>query len=223
MSAYKDGNYLTEKGRALMAKLMAAQSKIEFTRVTVGSGSIPEGSAPKNMERLSKYEADGVISEISTPAAGEVHLVFQVFSKDVSVGFLATEAAVWAKDPDEGEILYTYIVLDNEPEFIRSSSDPVQKFAEFTCINIVGSVAADLTVVNPDAICTRGMFEDWKKEFTVATEQEVIDMAKELMKNSAGGSGIIIPGGGGGGLIPGNHEVATDDDVSEVIGTLETL
>ena len=29
---YEDGNYLTEQGRALIAKSLASQTKIEFTR-----------------------------------------------------------------------------------------------------------------------------------------------------------------------------------------------
>lgn len=161
---YSDGNYLTEKGRALLAKLMASQAEIEFTRASVGSGSIPEGKAPKDMEALTNWQVNGVISDISSPVAGEAHLVFQVFSRDVKVGFLATEAAIWANDPDEGEILYTYIVLDNTPEWIRAASDPVQKFAEFTCINLVGTAPIDMTVINPEAIASRQFMLDTLKK-----------------------------------------------------------
>ena len=149
---HEDGNYLTEKGRALIAKLMASKSEIQFTRAAVGAGTIPEGMAPKDMTDLSDRRADGLISDISTPVPGEAQLVFQVFSRDVPVGFLASEGAVWAMDPDEGEILYTYIVLANSPEWIRAANDPVQKFAEFTCINIVDAVKVDITMVNPEAI-----------------------------------------------------------------------
>ena len=41
-TVYNDGNYLTEKGRALIAKLMASKAQIEFTRAAVGSGTLPE-------------------------------------------------------------------------------------------------------------------------------------------------------------------------------------
>ncbi len=169
---YEDGNYLTEQGRALIAKCMASKTKIEFTRAAVGSGIIPDGIAPKNMTDLVNYEADGVISEINSPAAGEAQIVFQVFSRDVSVGFLATEAAIWANDPDEGEILYTYIVIAANPEWIRASDDPVQKFAEFTCISIVGAADVDMTMVNPDAIATLKMMNDRFSDFVELSENE---------------------------------------------------
>ena len=166
-TAYKDGNYLTEKGRALIAKLMASKTQIEFTRAAVGSGTVPDGKAPKDMTDLAEWRAPGMISEISTPVAGEAQIVFQVFSRDVEVGFLASEGAIWAMDPDEGEILYTYIVIAESPEWIRAASDPVQKFAEFTCINIVDAVEVDVTVINPEAIATMDVM---KARFAAFTE-----------------------------------------------------
>lgn len=169
---HEDGNYLTEKGRALIAKLMASKSEIQFTRAAVGAGTIPEGMAPKDMTDLADWRADGLISDISTPVPGEAQLVFQVFSRDVPVGFLASEGAVWAMDPDEGEILYTYIVLANSPEWIRAANDPVQKFAEFTCINIVDAVKVDITMVNPEAIATLGMLKNRLETFVELSDAE---------------------------------------------------
>ena len=170
---HEDGNYLTEKGRALIAKLMARKSEIQFTRAAVGAGTIPEGMSPTDMTDLADWRADGMISDISTPVPGEAQLVFQVFSRDVQVGFLASEGAVWALDPDEGEILYTYIVLANSPEWIRAANDPVQKFAEFTCINIVDAVKVDITMVNPEAIATLGMLKNRLETFVELSEAEV--------------------------------------------------
>lgn len=169
---HEDGNYLTEKGRALIAKLMAKKSEIQFTRAAVGAGTIPDGMSPKDMTDLADWRADGMISDISTPVPGEAQLVFQVFSRDVQVGFLASEGAVWALDPDEGEILYTYIVLANSPEWIRAANDPVQKFAEFTCINIVDAVKVDITMVNPEAIATLGMLKNRLETFVELSDAE---------------------------------------------------
>lgn len=171
-TVHADGNYLTRKGQALIAKLMASKSQIEFTRAAVGSGTIPEGMTPQEMTELSDWRVDGMISDISTPVPGEAQLVFQVFSRDVEVGFLAREGAVWAMDPDEGEILYTYIVIAGTPEWIRAAKDPVQKFAEFTCINIVDAVQVDVTMVNPASIATAAMLEERLKNFVELSEED---------------------------------------------------
>lgn len=42
---YNDGSYLTQKGNDLIAKLMASRGGLQFTRVSVGDGSIPSGSS----------------------------------------------------------------------------------------------------------------------------------------------------------------------------------
>ena len=55
---HEDGNYLTEKGRALIAKLMASKSEIQFTRAAVGAGTIPEGMSPKDMTDLADWRPD---------------------------------------------------------------------------------------------------------------------------------------------------------------------
>lgn len=169
---YADSNYLTEKGRALMAKLLASKTKIEFTRTALGSGSVPEEKTPQEMTELADYKVDGTISELDNPVPGEVQITFQVFSRDVEVGFLATEGGIWANDPDEGEILYTYIVLSNQPEWIRASSDAVQKFAEFTCISIVGAVEVGQTVINPDSLATMEHVERRLDAFLELSENE---------------------------------------------------
>lgn len=151
---YPDNNYLTEKGKALMAKLLASKQKMQFTRAALGAGTVPEDKTPQEMEDLNDYKVEGTVSEVDTPVPGEAQVTFQVFSRDVEVGFLASEGGIWAMDPDEGEILYTYICINSQPEWIRASGDAVQKFAEFTCINIVGAVEVDQTVINPEAIAT---------------------------------------------------------------------
>lgn len=169
---YEDGNYLTEKGLALITKCLVAKTEIEFTHAAVGAGTIPEGLTPRDMTDLADWKVDGVISNICSPVSGEAQIDFQVFSQNVATGFLASEAAVWAKDPDEGEILYTYIVISNSPEWIRASDDPVQKLAEFTCISVVSTADVDTTVVNPEAIATLGAVNKRLSSFVELSESE---------------------------------------------------
>jgi hypothetical protein len=158
---FNDGNYLTDKGRALIAKCLASQSMVQFTRAAIGSGTIPDGGTPQSMTDLAEWRADGTISNICTPVAGEAEIDFQVFSQNIPVGFFASEGAIWATDPDDGEILYTYIVIANHPEWIRASNDPVLKFSEFTCISIVDAVPVDVTQINPEAIVTYAQLQKY--------------------------------------------------------------
>ena len=138
---YNDGSYLTQKGNDLIAKLMASGEGLQFTRVSVGDGSIPSGSSPDSMTDLGHEVMDGMIASIANSNNGEVSIVAQVSSVGVETGFNATELGLWATDPDEGEILYTYLSLQEHPEWIRPDGDAVNKLATFTLVTIVSSVS----------------------------------------------------------------------------------
>lgn len=152
--SYNDGSYLTQKGNDLIAKLMASGEGLQFTRVSVGDGSIPSGSSPDSMTDLGHEVMDGMIASIANSNNGEVSIVAQVSSVGVETGFNATELGLWATDPDEGEILYTYLSLQEHPEWIRPDGDAVNKLATFTLVTIVSSVSIVTAIINPDAFAT---------------------------------------------------------------------
>ncbi len=148
---YADGSYLTQKGTALIAKLLASKDQLTFTRAAVGTGTVPEGMSPEMMTDLNQYKMDGMIAAIENPSTGEASVVVQVLNTTLQQGFNGTELGLWATDPDEGDILYTYLVLANHPEWIRPYGDPVNKLASFSLITVVDSVELVSAVIDPDA------------------------------------------------------------------------
>jgi len=148
---HSDGSYLTHKGTALIAKLLASRGELRFTRATVGSGTVPEGMTPEEMTGLNHHDMDGMIVAIDNPNNGEAAVVVQAFSEGFPYGFFATEVALWAIDPDEGEILYTYLSIAEHPEWIRPWGDSVLKLATFTLITIVSGVPLVSAVIDPRA------------------------------------------------------------------------
>lgn len=150
-STYTDGSYITTKGNTLIGKLLASGGELTFTKATVGDGSVPSGQTPESMTDLGHYVMDGMIASISNPGAGEASVVVQVSSIGVEEGFNVKELGLYATDPDEGEILYSYLSLQEHPEWIRPDGDPVNKLASFTLVVVVSSVALVSAVINPDA------------------------------------------------------------------------
>jgi len=153
-STYTDGSYITTKGNTLIGKLLASGGELTFTKATVGDGSVPSGQTPESMTDLGHYVMDGMIASISNPGAGEASVVVQVSSIGVEEGFNVKELGLYATDPDEGEILYSYLSLQEHPEWIRPDGDPVNKLASFTLVVVVSSVALVTAVINPDAFAT---------------------------------------------------------------------
>ena len=151
--AYADGSYLTQQGIELIAKLLASNGSLTFTKATIGSGTLPAGIAPDTMTDLVNYEAVGMISSV-IHSGNEAAIIVQVSSTGLTVGFSASELMLYADDPDVGEIAYTYLVLADRPEWIRPEDDPITKIASFTLIAVVGNVAEVKAIIDPDAFAS---------------------------------------------------------------------
>jgi hypothetical protein len=164
MTKYEDGCYGTLAGIALIAKVMAGKCSMKYTRVAAGKGAIPEGESPKTMSDVAEYVMDAKIAAITNPLDGECQITVQINSADVETGFYCTGLVLFAEDPDLGEIPYTYLLLENEPEWIRPASSIVGKLATFDIIAAVGDVDKVYASIDPAAIATMEEVEQVVKD-----------------------------------------------------------
>lgn len=144
-----EGSVITEKGRALLGKILATNSTLNITGAQIGSGDLPAGTPPASMTALASYVMDATIVAISTPAAGEVKVVLQVLSNDVETAFLAKEVALLASDPDEGDVVYCYVPMQDDPVQMRAAGDVVGKLLTMEISMIVSNVANVTAVISP--------------------------------------------------------------------------
>lgn len=154
MSKYDDGSYSSQAGIELIAKVLSGSCQMKYTKAAVGSGNIPDGKTPKTMTEPAGYVMDAKISSITTPIDGECQVTVQINSDDVEEGFFATGILLYAEDPDEGEVPYTYLVLENSPEWIRPKTSAVGKIASFDLITAVGEIDNVTAKINPSALLT---------------------------------------------------------------------
>lgn len=170
MAIFEDGSYSSTPGIALLGKVMAGRCQMHYTRAAVGKGTIPEGETPKTMREPADYVMDAKISAVTNPVDGECQVTVQINSSDVEKGFYATGILLYAADPDEGEVPYTYLVLENGPEWIRPASSAVGKLATFDLIAAVGDVDNVTATIDPDSIVTRAVVEQLIAGATVKRE-----------------------------------------------------
>ncbi len=154
MGKFEDGCYGSLKGIALIAKVLAGRCKMHYTRVAAGKGTIPDGMTPKTMEAPPDYVMDAMISAITNPVDGECQVTVQLNSANVEAGFYVTSLLLYAEDPDEGEVPFTYLVLESEPEWIRPSSSIVGKLATFDIIAAVGDVDTVTATIDQNSLAT---------------------------------------------------------------------
>ncbi|QDY27305.1 phage tail protein (plasmid) [Clostridium botulinum] len=99
---------ITNQGMALYAKAQAGQ-EIHFTKMQVGSGQI-ETQNPVTLLTLLNPKLDVPITSITAnPEMKSATIIGNITNKDVKEAIYICELGLFAKDPDEGEILYGYV------------------------------------------------------------------------------------------------------------------
>ena len=127
------GTVLTKKGIRLIAKILGSETVLKITRAAVGTGTIPEGVEAREMEDLSCFKKDGKISRVGkVDGENQVNIAIQVNSIGVDENFVITEAGIFAEDPDEGEILYCYLDMTEDPQLVYHSRNAISKMVEIT-------------------------------------------------------------------------------------------
>ena len=159
------GTVLTNNGLALITKLVAAKATLEVSRVAVGTGKVPQGVDPQAMINLNAYKMDAQISSygVSPDQEDVAYIVTQVSSIGVSAGFAVTEGGVFANDPDKGEILFAYLDLTEDPQYVYAETDSISKFVEITFNVLIGSVEKVTAYVTPGALVKKVEFEEMEK------------------------------------------------------------
>lgn len=155
MSYY--GGTVTVAGRNLITSLMAGDT-LEFTRVVVGSGSIPEGVEPIDMTALVAPVANGV-STVPVIKNGVVSMTVEYrndLNGGLENGFWLREFGVFAKTEKTEEILLYYATLGDSPQPVNAYKDNRIDIRRYP-ISIALEIAAELQVTyNPGAFITAG-------------------------------------------------------------------
>ena len=159
MSYY--GGTVTVAGRNLITSLMAGKT-IEFTRIMVGSGAMPEGVEPIDMVALVTPVAEGV-SSVPTVENGVLSMVVEYrndLNGGLQGGFWLREFGVFAKTEDTEEILLYYATLGDSPQPVNAYMDNRIDIRRYP-ISIALELDADVQITyNPGAFITSAEAEE---------------------------------------------------------------
>lgn len=176
MSYY--GGTVTVAGRNLITSLMAGKT-IEFTRIMVGSGAVPEGVEPIDMVTLVTPVAEGV-SSVPTVENGVLSMVVEYrndLNGGLQEGFWLREFGVFAKTEDTEEILLYYATLGDSPQPVNAYKDNRIDIRRYP-ISIALELDADVQITyNPGAFITSA---------------EAEELIRTMVQDVAGGAGTAI-------------------------------
>lgn len=98
---------ITSKGLALDAKIKAGQTTAAFTRVKLGDGTYDGQEDLKGAANLKNTRNEFGISSIKVIDENTVRIRIVTNNSNLNSGYYISELALFATDPDEGEILYS--------------------------------------------------------------------------------------------------------------------
>lgn len=137
---------LTDKGRALDAKVTAGLATLTFTKMKLGSGTESSAAIPTMTDLTVPELVLGISSCAVSQSDSTICEVIAIASSDnVSTSFVIRELGIFATDPDDGEILYA-VMLDRNPDTMpnHNVASPVTVTYQ---VNIMSANAASISAV----------------------------------------------------------------------------
>lgn len=161
MSKYY-GCTTTKKGRALIAKLLATKT-LAISRVMVGAGTPNEDLNPDYLTDL----VEPIASATTTLPIydGETVRMTIEYRSDMNggleTGFWLSEFAVYAYDPDDGEIMLYYGTLGDFPQWVSAYSKSGIDTRRYPISITVGKDAIVIIDFSPEAFMTADDIDDY--------------------------------------------------------------
>lgn len=163
------GTVITKDGIRLLAKLASSGGTLIFSRAAIGTGLL-SGFRPEDLTDLICYKMDGLITSCTT-VGDTASVAFQIIPSEVfDTGFVATEAGLYAKDPDYGEVLYSYIDMSEDPQYIYPNGSANNKFLTIVLEIVIGTVENVKVYIAPDSLVTREQFDKEKVDVVIMIE-----------------------------------------------------
>lgn len=149
---------ITNKGQALMAKLMSGVGTVEFTKMAVSSTTYADAQLV-GLTSLTGIKQNAPISKVlrTNNVAVEVHAA--ITNDDLTIGYHMQTLGLFAKDPQEGEILYA-VTNASVAGYMPPFNGKTPSGAFFTMVTTVGNAENVTLEINPSAYATIGNVND---------------------------------------------------------------
>ncbi len=141
---------ITDKGLKLLAKALAKEVVICFTRVDSGDGYLPEGADPYKIESLIHPVRDLPLHSMDVEGTGVAVIKCVQSNQGLTEEYWCREIGVYATDPDEGEILYSYCNMGDRADFIPAEGGSVAMQYVLALITIISRASKVEAIINGD-------------------------------------------------------------------------
>lgn len=170
-------NDITEKGLALLAKVQTGQP-LKFSKIGIGSGMLPEAQSIRTMTAMIQPVMDVSITrkKINDDQTVTIGGIFS--NADVTQEFYFRELALYAIDPNLGEILYCYGNAGSSAELIpaHNTQTLVEKIVDL--VTYIGGAT------NVQALIQTGVYASAKD---LTELEQTVDQVKTSVSDTKDG------------------------------------
>lgn len=162
MPSFKN-TVITNKGRSLMAKIVAGTATPQFTKIRTSDYQYPESTNFESLTSMNNIKQTVDVASVTKLNVSTVKVSGAITNIGLASGYYVRNIGLYALDPIEGEILYSItpaIIADWMPPTGGSAISSIMVDLETTVSNS-DNVSLE---VNPNATATVKMVNDIKTE-----------------------------------------------------------
>ena len=153
---------ITKKGQALMAKMIAGQGNIDFTKVAASESTYTDAQL-EGLTSLSGVKQTTLVSKVTRTNGVAIQVEAAMTNTDLKTGYYMKTLGLYAIDPDEGEILYG-VSNATVPGWMPPYNGLTVSGAFFKLVTTVGNAENVSLNVDPGAVATIGDIQDLQEQ-----------------------------------------------------------
>lgn len=155
---------ITNKGQALMAKLIAGIANVTFTKVAASSTTYSDAQIPA-LTGMSNIKQQVAVSKVTRINSVAVQVDAAMENSALTTGYYMNSLGLYAKDPDEGEILYA-VAGANVGAYMPPYNGITVSGAYLKLVTTVSNANNVSMTVDPAAVATVGDINALQAEIT---------------------------------------------------------
>ena len=154
---------ITNKGQALLAKMIVGEGSVEFTKVSASSTAYTDAQL-EGLTSLSNVKQTSLISKITRTNGVAIKVEAAFTNTELTAGYYMKALGLYAVDPDVGEILYAVTRETSGNCYMPAYNGITVSGAYVQLVTTVGNAENVSLEVDQAAVATIGDIQDLQKQ-----------------------------------------------------------
>lgn len=154
---------ITNKGQALLAKMIAGSGNIEFTKISASSTAYTDAQL-EGLTSLTNVKQTSLISKVTRTNEVAIKVEAAFTNTELTAGYYMKALGLYAVDPDAGEILYAVTRETSGNCYMPAYNGITVSGAYVQLVTTIGNAENVSLEVDQAAVATIGDIQDLQKQ-----------------------------------------------------------